>query len=139
MKGNIGNIEEGLRLTLEKRVKEGDLASSKETSDVKALSTSALISFVEKAVNTLINPYLETDITTVSSEINIKHFKPVFINELIRCLVHLKYIDKNELFFDVSILDKNHDPVAIGAHHRYIVNINKFESSLISKLNRSKD
>lgn len=126
-------IQEGLRLTLEKRVEASDLAKSIGTSSVAVLSTSSLIYFMEKAVTTLISPYLQEGMETVSSEINIKHFKPVGENELIRCIVHLKFVEKNKLFFDVAILDENHDEVALGAHGRYIVNKKKFEKLVKDK------
>ncbi len=120
-------IQEGLRLTLEKRVEADDLAINLGTSSVSALSTSALIFFMEKAVTTLIAPYLPEGMETVSSEINIKHFKPVGINKMIRCIVHLKFVDHNKLFFDVAILDEDHEEVAIGAHGRHLVNKAEFE------------
>jgi predicted thioesterase len=120
-------IQEGLRLTLEKRVIAEDLAINVGTSNVSVLSTSALILFMEKAVTSLIKPYIEEGKEAVSSEINIKHFKPVGENELIRCVVHLKFVEKNKLFFDVAILDENHDEIAIGAHSRYIIDKVDFE------------
>ena len=123
---NNNKIEEGLRLTLEKRVENDELAATIGTSKVMALSTSSLILFMEKAVSMLIEPYLEEGTETVSSEINIKHFKPVGEGELIRCLVHLKFIEKNKLFFDVAILDEGHEEIAIGAHSRYIVQLDSF-------------
>jgi predicted thioesterase len=120
-------IQEGLRLTLEKRVGTEDLAINVGTSNVSVLSTSALILFMEKAVTSLIKPYIEEGKETVSSEINIKHFKPVGENGLIRCVVHLKFVEQNKLFFDVAILDQNHDEIAIGAHSRYIIDKVDFE------------
>jgi fluoroacetyl-CoA thioesterase len=123
-------IEEGLRLTLEKRVKTEDLAFSVGTARVRVLSTSALILFMEKAVNALIYPYLQEGEEAVSSEINIKHFKPIGENEIIRCIVHLKFVEKNTLFFDVAILDEYHDEVAIGSHVRHVVNMSTFEGLL---------
>lgn len=123
---STNTIEEGLRLTLEKRVESEELAKNIGTSKVSVLATSSLILFMEKAVSMLIEPYLEEGTEIVSSEINIKHFKPVGEGVLIRCLVHLKFIEKNKLFFDVVILDENHEEVAIGAHSRYIVQLEKF-------------
>jgi fluoroacetyl-CoA thioesterase len=126
---NTNPIEEGLRLTLEKRVEKPDLAPSVGTSNVPALSSSSLIFFMEKAVSALIAPYLEEGTETVSTEINIKHFRPVGEGALIRCIVHLKFIEENRLYFDVAILDEIHEEIAIGAHCRHIVNIEKFEAS----------
>jgi len=127
---STNQIQEGLRLTLEKRVDADDLAINLGTANVAVLSTSALIFFMEKAVTTLIAPYLPHGMETVSSEINIRHFKPVGQGELIRCIVHLKFVDHNKLFFDVAVLDENHDEVAIGAHGRYLIKKEDFEKQL---------
>ncbi|MDR2928350.1 MAG: hypothetical protein LBV41_09175 [Cytophagaceae bacterium] len=126
----IIQIEEGIRLTLEKRVEEKELAADMETSDVPVLSTSALISFLEKAVTKLIDPYLPECSVAVSIEINMRHLKPVGLKELIRCTVHLKYVEKNRLFFDVVILNECHEQVAMGAHCRQIVNKDDFVNSV---------
>jgi len=127
---STNQIEEGLQLTLETRIDDQDLAMRIGTSAVNALSTSALILFIERAVTTLIKPYLKEEEQTVSSEINIKHFKPVGSGELLRCMIHLKFVENNKLFFDVAVLNEEHEEVAIGAHSRYIVNIDLFHASL---------
>jgi fluoroacetyl-CoA thioesterase len=121
-------LEEGLRLTLEKRVEPEDLASTLETSRVPVLSTSSLILIIEKAVGNLISPYLKEDEETVSTAINIKHFKPVGLGHKVRCIVHLKFIENKKLFFDIAIFNENHEELAIGAHSRYIVDKSYFES-----------
>ena len=123
-------IEEGLRLTLEKRVEQKELAIIMQTSKVDALSTSALIHFLEKAVTTLLAPYIPETHEAVSTEINIRHLKPVGLGELIRCIVHLKFIEDKRLFFDIVILNENHEEVARGAHCRYIVIKQDFEESI---------
>lgn len=122
-------IEEGLRLTLEKRVEDTDLASRQGTARAEVLSTSKLIMFIEKAVSSLISPYLEEGQDTVSSEINIKHFKPVGLGNKVRCIVHLKYVEGRKLFFDIAVFDENHEEVAIGAHCRHIINLVDFRAS----------
>ena len=123
-------IEEGLTLTLEKRVEEKDLATIMQTSKVSALSTSALIHYLEKAVTTLIEPYVPEGHEAVSAEINMRHLKPAGLGELIRCTVHLKYIENNRLFFDIVIFNEEHDEIARGAHCRCIVIKKDFEESV---------
>ncbi len=127
---NTNTLEEGLRLTLEKRVEPADLASTLETSTVNAVSTSSLILIIEKTVANLIGPYLKEDEETVSTAINIKHFKPVGLGHKVRCIVHLKFIEKKKLFFDIAIFDENLEEIAIGAHSRYIINKTKFEGTI---------
>ena len=115
------NIQEGLRLTVVKTINNNELASTIGTSRSQTLSTSALILFIEKTIFSLIEPYLSEDETSVSSEINIKHFKAANENETIRCTVHLKYVENNKLFFDVAVFDEAHNEIAIGAHSRRII------------------
>ena len=88
--------------------------------------------FIEKAVTSLISPYLEEGQDTVSSEINIKHFKPVGLGNKVRCIVHLKYVEGRKLFFDIAVFDENHEEVAIGAHCRHIINLVDFRPHLNS-------
>ncbi len=116
-------IQEGLRHTVTKKISDKDLASKVGTSKRDYLSTSALILFIEQSISSFIEPYLSKDETTVSSEINIKHFRPAFENENIRCTVHLKYIDNQKLFFNVAVLNEKHQEVAIGAHSRIIIDL----------------
>jgi len=124
-------IEEGIRLTLEKRVENESLALSLGTSNVRALATSSLIHLMEKAISMLVEPYLEKGTTTVSSEINVKHLKPVGEGMLIRCMVHLKFLEKNRIYLDVVVLDENHEEVAIGAHCRQIVKADEYNKLFI--------
>ncbi len=117
------NLKEGLMHSIEMRVGQNDLADNLGTAKVQVLSTSALIQFMERAVFALIKDYIPDGYATVSAEINIKHLKPATIGTLIRCIVHLKFVDDCKLFFDVAVLDELHDTVALGAHERRIVNI----------------
>lgn len=116
-------IQEGLRHTVTKKIINADLASSVGTSKRDCLSTSSLILFIEQTISSLIDPYLSVDETSVSSEINIKHFRPALVDETIRCIVHLKYVDNKKLFFNVAVLNEIHEEVAVGAHSRIIINI----------------
>jgi predicted thioesterase len=118
-------IQEGLRQTVIKTITKAELASTIGTSRSKTLSTSALILFIEKTIFSLINPYLTEEETSVSSEINIKHFRAAKENETIRCTVHLKYVENNKLFFDVAVFDVAHNEIAIGAHSRRIIKLKK--------------
>ncbi len=121
MKSDI--IQEGLRHTVTKIVSKNDLASTLGTSKRNCLSTTSLVLFIEQTISSLIDPYLSDEEASVSSEINIKHFRPAYENEEIRCIVHLKYKDNNRLFFNVAVLNYKHEEVGIGAHSRHIIKI----------------
>jgi predicted thioesterase len=118
-------IQEGLRQTVVKTISNAELASTIGTSRSTTLSTSALILFIEKTISSLIGPYLTEEETSVSSEINIKHFRAAKENETIRCTVHLKYVENNKLFFDVAVFDVAHNEIAIGAHSRRIIKLKR--------------
>lgn len=116
-------IQKGLRHTVVKLVTKEDLASTIGTSKKESLSTSALVLFIEKTISALMEPYLMDDEASVSSEINIKHFKPAYENQSVRCIVHLKYVHGHKLFFDVAVLNEEHNEIAIGAHSRSIIKV----------------
>lgn len=118
-------IQEGLRHTVVKMVSKEDLASTVGTSKKESLSTTALVLFIERTIFSLIEPYLLEDETSVSSEINIKHFRPAYENESVRCIVHLKFVDSQKLFFDVAVFDEEHNEIAIGAHSRSIIKLGR--------------
>lgn len=116
-------IQEGLRHTVVKLVSKEDLASTVGTSKKDSLSTTSLVLFIERTISSLIEPYLMDDEASVSSEINIKHFRPAYENESVRCIVHLKFVEKHKLFFDVAVFNEEHNEIAIGAHSRSIVKL----------------
>lgn len=118
-------IQEGVRHTVVKIVSNEDLASTVGTSKQKSLSTTALVLFIERTISSLMEPYLSEDEASVSSEINIKHFRPAFENESVRCIVHLKFVAGHKLFFDVAVFNEEHNEIAIGAHSRSIVKIGR--------------
>ncbi len=119
------NLTEGLTHTLSMRVTEADIADTLGTAKVRVMSTSTLIRFMEKTVFELVKDRIPQGFASVSVEINIKHLKPIKKETLLRCNVHLKYIDNNKLFFDVAVLDQNKEQVALGAHERRIVNLDE--------------
>ncbi|HKL72016.1 MAG TPA: hotdog domain-containing protein [Marinilabiliaceae bacterium] len=118
-------IQEGLRHTVVKLVTKEDLASTVGTSKKESLSTTALVLFIERTISSLIEPYLMEDEASVTSEINVKHFRPAHIHESVRCIVHLKFVEGHKLFFDVAVFNEQHNEIAIGAHSRSIVKLNE--------------
>ncbi|TAJ14761.1 hypothetical protein DMA11_04300 [Marinilabiliaceae bacterium JC017] len=126
----FSEIKEGLQISKEKVVKNHDLASTMCTGKVEVLATPAMIAFMEQCCVALVEPLLPEGYDSVSVEMNVKHVGAAKEGVRLKCNVHLKYRDNNKLFFDVAIMDENHQKIGIGAHERYIVNHQEFTDHL---------
>ncbi len=116
---------------LEMRVHAEDLASLKKTSQIAALSTPATTLFIEQTCIALLNDKLPIGTDSISIEMNIKHLVPIKEGAVITCKARLKYIDGYKLFFDVVITDSTQVSYVIGAHERYIVDIDQYTSTFL--------
>lgn len=115
------SLMEGIRHTREMVVSNNDLDSFWGIGNQNVLAIPILIAFIEQTCIELINPYLDVNYESMCLEMNLKHMHQVCINEKIHCNVHLKYIDKNNLFFDISVLNAQMDEISHGAHERVII------------------
>jgi fluoroacetyl-CoA thioesterase len=117
------SLMEGLRHTAEMVVKETDLDVYWGIGNRRVLAVPILINFIEQTTNELINPYLAVNFETIAIELNLKHMGQAVQGDLIRCNIHLKFIEDDNLFFDISVIDTEHEEVAHGAHERLIIPI----------------
>jgi predicted thioesterase len=115
------SLKEGIRHTREMQVKNNDLDTFWGIGNQNVLAIPILIAFIEQTCIELITPYLEPNYETMCIEMNLKHLKQVQADAFIHCNVHLKYIDKNNLFFDISVLNQDMEEISHGAHERIIV------------------
>ncbi len=121
-------LKPGLHHSDNHTLKEKELASTVKIGNVDVVTTPALIVLLEQVICNIIHERIPPEYTTVSAEINIKHLIPVFKNAEVTCSIHLKFVEKEKLFFDFAIFDTNKDIIAIGAHERYVIAKNKFDS-----------
>lgn len=117
------SLLEGLRHTAEMTVKDSDLDIYWGIGTRRTLAVPILINFIEQTTNELINPYLLAGFETISIELNLKHLGQARVGEKLRCNIHLKFIEDDNLFFDISVIDQEHEEIAHGAHERMIVPI----------------
>lgn len=115
------SLVEGLRHTKAMVVKETDLDTYWGIGQRNVMAIPTLISFIEQTVGELLNPYLGNAYESVVAELNMKHERQALLDETIHCNVHLKYIDGENLFFDVSVIDEEHEELTHGAIERMIV------------------
>ncbi|MCW3804866.1 thioesterase family protein [Plebeiibacterium marinum] len=129
MEAILHYLKPGIQHSKDYTIQNEDLASSLKTGDIEYVATPSLIIFMEKTICEFIHERIPPEYTSVSAEINIKHMEPMALGEEIKCTIHLKFVEKEKLFFDFALFNKNKDIVAIGAHERFIVLKHQFPNS----------
>ena len=72
---------------------------------------------------------LENGLTTVGTEVNIKHLKGTLVGKTVKIISVLKEIDRKKLVFDVEVLEDG-IVVGTGTHTRFIIEPIKFYEKL---------
>ena len=122
-------LEVGMKLEVEKVVTENDTAAKAASGSVEVLATPVMIAWMEEASLRLAQQELEEGLTTVGTEVNIKHLKGTLVGKTVKVLSTLKEIDRKRLVFDVEVIE---DGVAVGtgSHTRFIIDTAKFYEKL---------
>ena len=122
-------LKVGMKLEVEKLVTENDTAAKAASGAVEVLATPFMIAWMEGASLYLAQKGLEEGLTTVGTEVNIKHLKGTLVGKTVKIVSVLKEIDRKKLVFDVEVLE---DGVAVGTgtHTRFIINPVKFYEKL---------
>lgn len=112
-----------------KVVTENDTAAKAASGSVEVLATPIMIAWMEGASLNLVQKELENGLTTVGTEVNIKHLKGTLVGKTVKIISILKEIDRKKLVFDVEVLE---DGVAVGTgtHTRFIIDPVKFYEKL---------
>ena len=122
-------LEVGMKLEVEKLVTENDTAAKAASGAVEVLATPFMIAWMEEASLRLAQQELEEGLTTVGTEVNIKHLKGTLVGKTVKVLSVLKEIDRKRLVFDVEVVE---DGVVVGSgsHTRFIIDTAKFYEKL---------
>ena len=122
-------LKVGMKLEVEKVVTDNDTASKAASGAVEVLATPFMIAWMEEASLHLAQKGLEDGLTTVGTEVNIKHLKGTLVGKTVKIISILKEIDRKKLVFDVEVLE---DGVAVGTgtHTRFIIDPVKFYEKL---------
>ena len=97
--------------------------------EVEALSTPAIIAFMEKTARQTVESRLPEGDITVGTRVDIRHLGPVPIGENLKVTAQLVGIDKTKLTFKVKAEWRN-EVIGTGRHERFIVNKEKFLQKL---------
>ncbi len=122
-------LEVGMKYEIDRVVTENDTAAKAASGSVEVLATPVMIAWMEEASLRLAQKELEEGLTTVGTEVNIKHLKGTLVGKTVKVLSTLKEIDRKRLVFDVEVIE---DGVAVGtgSHTRFIIDTVKFYEKL---------
>ena len=96
---------------------------------VDVYATPAMIALMETTAMRSIHPLLTNGMTSVGTEVNVKHLRASAIGELMRCESRVTEVQGRKVVFEVSVWD---DELLIGhgTHTRFIVDEAKFMAQL---------
>lgn len=115
-----------------KRTVTDDVTAAKAASGaVEVFATPFMIAWMEEASLKLAQKELEEGLTTVGTEVNIKHLKGSLVGTEMKVVSTLKEIDRKKLIFDVAVYETDGNIlVGEGTHTRFIIDTVKFFEKL---------
>ncbi len=122
-------LEVGKKLEFEKIVTENDTAAKAASGAIEVFATPFMIAWMEEASLKLAQEELEENLTTVGTEVNVKHLKASLVGAKLKVVSILKEIDRKRLVFDVAVYE-GESLVGEGNHTRFIIDETKFIEKL---------
>ncbi|MBS6247950.1 MAG: thioesterase family protein, partial [Eggerthella sp.] len=102
---------------------------------VEVFATPAMINLIEYTCARSVEDELDPGQTTVGTNLNISHDAPTPIGMEVSCKSELVKVDGRALSFEVEVVDEQ-GIVGRGAHDRFIVDKERFQSKANAKLNK---
>jgi fluoroacetyl-CoA thioesterase len=100
----------------------------------EVFATGFLVGFLEWACIKAINPYLDWPTEqTVGTHINVSHQAATPPGREVTAVVELIAVEGRKLVFEVEAHD-GLDLISKGRHERFVINKEKFEAKLLSKI-----
>jgi fluoroacetyl-CoA thioesterase len=132
-RGMSAKLEIGRAYSLQTRVEEWMTADKTGNKGVDVLSTSMLVQFIENAAIHCLEPLIGDQTVSLGTHIDLEHHKPVPVGFIVRTEVEIVMVDGPRVSFAVSVFDEQ-EPVAEGAHERYLIEKSAFRAKLEEKL-----
>ena len=127
-------LKTGMTGMSELEVKDENLAVNVGSGSLEVFATPEMVMLMEKAACNCISDYLESDETTVGTEMNVKHISATPKGMKVCAEAELIEINGRELVFSIKSYAEAGD-IGEGIHKRFIVHGEKFLSKTYSKLN----
>ena len=114
-------------------IKGENSAKSMGSGDLEVLSTPSLVAFMENSAKNYLNNFLNEELGSVGSNININHLAPTLIGKNIIVKGSIKEIIKEKIIiFNLEVYESD-TQIATANHTRVIINNKIFMEKLISK------
>jgi len=128
-------IEIGAKGFAEIIVSISDLAVNVGSGSLDVLATPKMAMLMEKAACSCISEFLETNETTVGTELNIQHLSPTPIGMKVYAEAEIIDVNGREIVFKVTAYDES-SIIGSGTHKRFAVLVDKFMAKALSKINK---
>ena len=99
---------------------------------VNVYATPAMITLMESAAVSAIDPYLSEGRTSVGIEINVQHLSATPVGEQITAMAEVTRIDGKRIILEVRAWDER-EIIGQGTHTRYIIDVDEFMARLTDK------
>lgn len=116
-------------------IKENMLAINVGSGNVSALATPTLITFMEDASLRCLQEFLPNEMTSVGTEINIKHTNATPRGMMVTVTSTIIAVNGRAITFELSAKDSV-GPIGEGTHERFIVNTKTFNEKTATKATR---
>ena len=109
------------------------LASSMKSGALPVFATPAMIAYMEETALELASKFLEENISTVGTKVNIEHLAPTPPGMKVTCTATITGFDGRKFCFDV-ICEDEAEIIGRGTHERFTVVNDKFMAKVNSKI-----
>jgi predicted thioesterase len=122
-------ISKGVKGEMEFTVTENDTAIKYGSGMVDVFATPAMIALMEITALKSIEPFLPVNVTSVGTEVNMKHLRASAIGRTLRCESTITEVNGRKITFELTVWDES-ILVGHGVHVRHIVDTEKFMTKL---------
>lgn len=126
-------IKIGLTNEVSDMVTEKNTAVAMGSGILKVYATPAMCALMEKAASDLMDTLVEAGNTTVGISLNIAHTAATPVGMKVTAKAEITGVDGRKIFFKVTACDEAGE-IGTGTHERFIVDAEKFQSKVNSKL-----
>lgn len=110
-------------------VEKKQTASSLGSGSLEVLATPAMVAFMENTALKVIDD-LDEGMTSVGTEINVKHLKASKTGEIVTCTAVLIRQEKRLYDFEIIITDSKGEITGTATHRRVAIQVEKFLGKL---------
>ncbi|MDO4779312.1 MAG: thioesterase family protein [Tissierellia bacterium] len=119
----------GVKGKLKKTVDESMTAKVAGSGTLDVFATPCMIALVEETCWRSIDDFIDSDSTTVGTNVEVKHLAATAVGVDVECESEVIEHENNRILFQIEVRDE-FNLIARGIHERYIVNRKKFLSKI---------